>query len=230
MAPTKKGLVMRFVLFASFALMSVSTVAVAADEYSDTKSGYDSFAGLRGSLAFQNSVSAHDNMTPPNSVAAKGGVGGGGSVFWGTRLPYGFKAELELLYQYLPLSRATVNGASASLGGSAKVFAPMANVYWNLPLGDIGFHPFVGGGVGYAWNEIGVDQVVGINIPTVRNDDWRFAYNFMAGASIPMGSSTRMTAMYRWLHEDIDIACATGISCGGGLNSQSVNVGVEYDL
>jgi opacity protein-like surface antigen len=221
---------MRSILAASLALISASIAATYADEYSDTKSGYDSFTGLRGSLAFDSSVKAHANLTPPLALKANTGVGGGGSVYWGTRLPYGFKAELELLYRYLPLSNATVNGASASLGGSAKLFAPMANVYWNVPVGADDFHPFVGGGVGYAWNELGVDSVAGTSFPTIRNDDWRLAYNFMAGATIPMGTGARMSAMYRWLHEDIDIACSSGIKCGGGLNSQSVDVGFEFDL
>lgn len=221
---------MRSIITLSLALVCVSTAAFAVDEYSDTKSGYDSFTGLRGSLAFDSSLSAHADLAPPVAGKVKAGVGGGGSVYWGTRLPYGLKAELELLYRYLPLTSGTINGYSGTLGGSGKIFAPMANVYWNIPLGDIGFHPFVGGGVGYAWNELGVDEVAGTSLPTVRNDDWRLAYNFMAGASIPMGTGARMTAMYRWLHEDIDISCATGIKCGGGLNSQSVDLGFEYDL
>ncbi|MDB5733441.1 MAG: hypothetical protein JWP16_2400 [Alphaproteobacteria bacterium] len=221
---------MRFILGASLALICASTAASYADEYSDTTSGYNSVAGLRGSLAFASTVSAHDNLTPPNTLKGNTGVGGGGSVYWGTRLPYGFKAELELLYRYLPLSDATINGASGSLGGSAKLFAPMANVYWNVPIGADDFHPFIGGGVGYAWNELGVDKVGGTSFPIIHNDSWRLAYNFMAGASIPMGTGARMTAMYRWLHEDIDIACSLGTKCGGGLNSQSVDVGIEYDL
>jgi opacity protein-like surface antigen len=221
---------MRSILAVSLAFLCATTAVSYADEYSDTKSGFNSFTGLRGSLAFTNSVSVHDNSPPPTNLKIGANVGGGGSVYWGTRLPYGFKAELELLYRYLPLSDATVSGASLPLGGSGKIFAPMANVYWDLPIGADDFHPFIGGGLGYAWNEIGVDQVGTINFPTVRDDNWRLAYNFMAGASVPLGTSTRMTAMYRWLHEDIDIACTAGIKCGGGLTSQSVDLGVEFDL
>jgi len=221
---------MRSIFTATLALICASTVASHADEYSDTKSGFNSFTGLRGSLAFDSSVSAHANLTPPIGLKANAGVGGGGSVYWGTRLPYGFKAELELLYRYLPLSDATISGASTSLGGSAKLFAPMANVYWNVPVGADDFHPFIGGGIGYAWNELGVDSVADNSFPAIHNDDWRFAYNFMAGASIPMGTGTRLSAMYRWLHEDIDLGCPSGIKCGGGLNTQSVDVGFEFDL
>lgn len=210
-------------------LLCVSGVAF-ADDSSDTSS-MTGFTGLRGSLAFESSAHVHAATTPPVALKMNASVGGGASAYWGLRLPYGFRTEFELMYRYMPLSDLNVNGLSGSLGGYAQMVAPMVNAYWDIPLGDIGFQPFVGGGLGYAWNEIGVNNIAGVALPTTAHDDnWRFAYNFMAGASIPINDTSRLTGMYRWLHEDVGVYCGTTVKCGGNLNSQSVDLGIELDL
>ncbi len=87
-------------LYPAIAILAcVATAASAQDaqEYSDSKSGASGFAGLRGSLAFEGTVSAHAATTPPINVKANSSMGGGASLYWGWRLPYGFKTELELL-------------------------------------------------------------------------------------------------------------------------------------
>ena len=220
---------MRYAIPFACALLCVSATAF-ADDYSDGQTGLSGVAGLRGSLAFDSSLHVKAATTPPVALKANAKVGGGGSVYWGLKLPYGFKTEFEVLYRYLPLSSANVNGASASLGGYAQMVAPMVNAYWNVPVGDIGFQPFVGGGLGYAWNEIGVNNIAGVSFPTAHDDNWRFAYNFMAGASLPINDTSRITGMYRWLHEDIGVYCGTVTKCSGNLNSQSIDLGIEMDL
>ena len=65
---------------------------------------------------------------------------------------------------------------------------------------------------------------------TVHDDDWRFAYNLMAGVSIPASESSRFTIGYRWLHEDVGINCGTGVSCSGSLNSSSIDIGYIINL
>jgi opacity protein-like surface antigen len=215
-------------------LLCISGAAASAqpDDFSDSTSGASGMAGLRGSLAFNNTISAHDNLTPQDTVKANSHVGGGGSFYWGTRLPYGFKVELELLFRAASLDKGTVNGTTGELRGYTDMAGPMANAYWYAPVGDnlLGLHPFIGGGVGYLWNEAGLDNVAGTSFPTVRDDDWRLAYNVMVGASFALNDNSRMTAMYRWLHEDIGINCNSGIKCSGGFSSPSVDLGLEFDL
>jgi opacity protein-like surface antigen len=208
-----------------------ATAAFAADGNSDAAPG-SSYTGLRGSLAFEGSIKGKDDTTtPPTTIKAGASTGGGASVYWGWHLPYNFKTELELLYRYQPLSDISAAGSSVKLGGYAQTFAPMVNAYWTLPLSDIGVSPFVGGGVGYAWNELGVNNIAGIALPvTVHDDGWRFAYNLMAGLSVPLGKGTRLTGMYRWLHEDIGGNCATSLFCSGQTATSSIDVGFEIDL
>jgi opacity protein-like surface antigen len=214
---------MRSIITASLALLCVSTAAVAQD---DSPSYY---AGLRGSLAFEGSVNGKANVTPPVSTKASFDVGGGGSMFWGIKLPDGFSAELEMMMRYMSLSKGVVNGTSAKIDGYGEMFAPMVNAYWTAPV-DFPVKPYIGGGVGYAWNEIGINSIDTITFPTLHNDDWRFAYNAMAGIVIPAGRGSEYTIGYRWLHENVGVNCGAGVSCSGSLSSQSIDLGYVLKL
>ena len=222
---------MRIITTTALGLMLAATSAIAADGAYDGSPG-SAFTGLRGSLAFEGAINGTDKTTtPPTTIKANADTGGGASVYWGWHLPYNFKTELELLYRYQPLSNVAAAGSTASLGGYAQTFAPMANIYWTAPLPDIGVSPFVGGGVGYAWNELGINNIAGVALPaTAHDDDWRFAYNLMAGLSVPISHGARLTGMYRWLHEDISGDCTTNLFCGGHAATSSIDIGIEIDL
>jgi opacity protein-like surface antigen len=199
-----------------------STAAASAQEIT-------TYAGLRGSLAFDGSIKANANLAPPVNLKTDLNVGGGASVFWGVDLPAGFDAELELMYRYMPLGDGVVNGTAAKFGGYGQMLAPMANVYWTAPV-DFPVKPYIGAGLGYAWNEVGINSIGTTTFQTVHDDNWRFAYNLMAGVSIPASEGSRFTIGYRWLHEDIGINCGTGVNCSGSLNSSSIDVGYVINL
>lgn len=221
---------MRLIAAATMALLCVSTAVLAQDDYSDGRNGSDSFTGLRGSLDFDGHLSGKAATTPPTTIKADTGTGGGGSLYWGWRLPYGFKTELEVLYRAQPFTTATLNGTSGSLNGYADTAGPMVNLYWTPQIGDIGVRPFVGGGVGYLWNEVGVKGVAGTSFPTIHDDNWHFAYNLMAGLSLPLSASTRLTGMYRWMHENVGVNCGGAVSCSARADTSSIDLGIEMDL
>ena len=75
-----------------------------------------------------------------------------------------------------------------------------------------------------------MNNIAGVSFPTAHDDNWRFAYNFMAGASLPINDTSRITGMYRWLHEDIGVYCGTVTKCSGNLKRQSIDLGLEMDL
>jgi len=205
-------------------LLCVSTVAAVAQD-----DGLQWYSGLRGSVAFDGTINAKANTTPPDTVKINLNAGGGASVFWGFRLPQGFSTELELLYRYAPLGDGVVNGLSGSLDGYAQMIAPMVNAYWTAPV-DFPVKPYVGAGIGYGWNEVGLSGISGTSFPTVHDDGWRMAYNLMAGIVIPADDRSRFTIGYRWLHEDIGIDCSAGVSCSGNMNSSSIDLGFSLDL
>ena len=68
---------MRLFTTVSLALLCVSSAAF-ADASSPT-----SYSGLRGSLAFEGTISGHGAATPPTTVKLSTGTGGGASVYWG---------------------------------------------------------------------------------------------------------------------------------------------------
>jgi OOP family OmpA-OmpF porin len=212
---------MRLSTVLALVLLGSATAASAQD--------VTTYAGLRGSLAFDGSIKANAALAPPVNLKTDLNVGGGASVFWGVDLPAGFDAELELMYRYMPLGDGNVNGVSAKFGGYGQMFAPMANVYWTAPV-DFPIKPYIGAGLGYAWNEIGINSIGTSTFQTVHDDNWRFAYNLMAGVVIPASEGSRFTIGYRWLHEDVGINCGTGVSCSGSLNSSSIDVGYIINL
>lgn len=215
---------MRIFTTTAFAVLISATAAV-ADE------GATAYAGLRGSLAFDGTMSGTAATTPPVNLQINTNTGGGGSVYWGWHLPYGLRTELELLYRYQSLSDGSILGVSAKAGGYTESFAPMANLYWDIPVRGIGVQPFIGGGLGYGWNEIGLNNIAGTSFPALHNDSWQLAYNFMAGLSVPISDTARLTGMYRWLHQDIGANCgAAGFSCSAGFEVSSVDIGLEFDL
>jgi opacity protein-like surface antigen len=217
---------MRFIKTVSVALVCLSTAAFAQE----SGAGSNGYAGLRGSLAFEGQISGHESTTPPTTIKANTDVGGGASAYWGWHLPYGFDTELELLYRYQSLSDASINGVSGKIGGYTQTLAPIVNAYWHLPVGDIGVRPFIGGGVGYGWNETGLNSIGGVSFTAVHEDKWKLVYNAMAGISIPAGPRSRITGMYRWLHQDVGVSCGTGLSCSAGFNTSSIDIGIEFDL
>lgn len=203
----------------------ISATAATADE------GATAYAGLRGSLAFDGTMSGTVATTPPVSLNIDTHTGGGGSLYWGWHLPSGFRTELELLYRYQSLSDVSAFGVSTTVGGYTESFLPMANLYWDIPVRGIGVQPFIGGGLGYGWNETGLNNIAGTSFATAHGDNWQLAYNFMAGVSIPLGDTSRLTGMYRWLHQDIGVNCAgLGFSCSAAMEASSIDLGLEFDL
>ena len=196
-------------------------------------SGLSSFAGLRGSLAFTSKASTSVPTTPPTSLRASSDIGGG-SIYVGTRLPLGLRLELEALYRYLPINRVDLGGVTVAGSGRAHLAGPMLNLFFDLPVQDFPFRPFIGGGIGGAYVTANVADGAGGN-DYYRPSDWQFAYQVMGGAEIPLSQSSRFTAMYRWLEVNgIQGKCAASgpptLTCKSNLNSQSIDLGLEMDM
>jgi opacity protein-like surface antigen len=206
-----------------------------ADPMSSHGSGLPYFTGLRGSFAFQNNASTFTPGATPSRVQAKYNAGGGGSIYYGARLPLGLRVELEGLYRYQPLHNVSVNGApQAGATGSAQYAAPMVNLLWELPVTDeLPIQPFVGVGAGAAYTETNVND--GTNT-FLKNNNWNLAWGFMAGANVPLSQSSRLSAMYRFMQvRDVKYGCAASgavlANClKTNLNSQGVDLGLEMDL
>lgn len=217
---------MRIGIAAALVLLCTSTVAFAQDDQQESSG----FAGLRGSLAFGGSLREKASTTPAIDLKSSFGTGAGISAFWGMNLGDGFKAEFEALYRYMPLSSITLNGLKGKAGGDGNMFAPMVNAYWYAPTKDWGFQPFIGGGIGYAWDELSVSNIAGTPTSGLDENSWGLTYNGMVGVSVPAGRGSHWSLMYRYLHNDVDPGCGTGVKCSGNFSTSSIDVGYAMDL
>ena len=173
-------------------------------------------------------------MQPGCTCRAKRAMGGGGSVYVGTRLPYGLRVEAEALVRYLPLGTLNLGGVATPAHGQAWLAAPMLNLLWDLPVPDFPFRPFIGAGIGGAFTSVNLRDPTNANTYMTAHA-FAPAYQFMGGAEVPLSQSSRFTAMYRWLQVDstsgsCGIAGAATLSCKSNLNSQSIDLGLEMDI
>ena len=182
-----------------------------------------------------NNASTTVPAAPPSGLRASFDNGGGGSVYVGTRLPEGFRVELEALYRYLPVHSVNVGNTSTDsvAGGHAQMGAPMVNLLFELPVPDFPLRPFFGAGIGGAY--IAADAADNGGNDYLRTSNWNFAYQFMGGAEIPLSQSSRFTAMYRWLQVgDVNSKCgvsgAASYACKARFNTQSLDLGLEMDM
>jgi opacity protein-like surface antigen len=191
------------------------------------------YGGLRGSFAFNHSVTTY---APPAATALRAsyGNGGGGSVFLGTHLPLNLRLELEGLYRYQDISHVGVNGLTSAASGKSQTGAAMLNLFWDFPVPyDSPIQPFLGMGVGGAYN---VADAYDASNTYLRRSKWDLAYSVMAGLSMPLDETSRLTAMYRWMQtRDAGYKCATSGTAlspclDANVNSSSVDLGYQMDL
>ncbi|MEJ1970564.1 MAG: outer membrane beta-barrel protein [Rhizomicrobium sp.] len=142
-------------------------------------------------------------------------VGGNWGIDWGT-----FRTELEAAYHgntskkvahVSTLYQAATIGSPLSTFGSKSVDEPasinlnayslMANVWYDFhSVGDaIGITPYVGGGIGLAQIQIG-GKLGGINL--IEKNDFTFAWQLGAGASVPISDDVSFFADYRYFAAD----------------------------
>jgi len=194
--------------------------------------GFEPYLGLRGSIVEGNDTHA---VVAATDLRAHPSTGVGGSVYAGARLDYGFRFEGELLYRHFTLD--SLNAAGAPLparNGYTQIAAPMANVFWDPPLPNFVVQPFIGAGFGAAY----VDSHLRSGATQVfESDNWHFAYQLMAGVTLPLSSSSRLTGMYRYFRvQDAHYTCTvpgappTVAACSPDLTDQSIDLGLEFDI
>jgi OOP family OmpA-OmpF porin len=126
-------------------------------------------------------------------------------------LGYGFgngvRAEIEGSYRENEVDEISGFGGTTNGTGKARSYGVMANALYDFDLGlnfgGFSFQPYVGVGAGYVWREF--DNVrANVLGGQVRTDgtDGRFAYQAIAGASVPLTAwapGLAFTAEYRFM-------------------------------
>ncbi|MEI9889141.1 MAG: P44/Msp2 family outer membrane protein [Rhizomicrobium sp.] len=193
---------------------------------------FDAYLGLRGSIVEGNDTHA---VVAATDLRAHPSTGVGGSLYAGTALGYGFRVEGELLYRHFTLDSLYAAGAPLpGRGGYTQIAAPMANVFWDPPIPEFIVRPFLGAGFGGAY----VDSHLRSGTTQLFSaDNWHFAYQLMAGVTLPLTQSSRLTGMYRYFRvQDASYTCTVpGVppvvaACKADLTNQSIDLGLEFDI
>lgn len=210
------------------------------------------YVTLRGSLAFagKDGVTSVGAATLTDLRGAHD-VGGGAAIALGMTMPLGLRVEAEGLFRRLPETSATLGGPALGFtipaSGFRDVAAVMGNVFWDLPVGDFPVHPFVGIGGGMAYthgrlwhpNATNINLAISDPVPStvyMTNSSWRFAWQTMAGVTVPVAPGARLSAMYRYMQVNgVSGKCgnaglAPALACRGDNADHSVDLGLELDL
>ena len=143
------------------------------------------------------------------------------SLGWG--FGNGLRAEIEGSYRQNEVSDISFAGIPGlTEKGNAKSWGAMANVLYDFKLGSSlgGVTPYIGGGLGYVWQEY--DKVgirIGDNTLDFNGDGGAFAYQAILGAAYPIDQvpGLAITAEYRFLGTVSQSMSGTGRSSVAGV-------------
>jgi len=222
---------MRLVSAVAAALIAASVSATGA------LAGNAAYIGLRGSV-----VETDDGDTTSASIDYNekySDVGFAAGAFLGWVLDENFRFELAADYRSNDLDSVVITrndfdnsteGNTYKVSGHARAGAFMGNLYYDIHfLGDLGFLPWVGAGVGGTYIDYSLTQ------PTVvlaaQDNTWAFSYQLMAGVTIPLADSLSGSIGYRWFQtEDFNYVDDFGLGFKTKLTQQSIDVGLQFHL
>jgi opacity protein-like surface antigen len=146
---------------------------------------------------------------PPPAPCQATGPGGSGT--------YGFRDTFS------------TSNAFASGSGSIRTFALMANVWYDLPVE--GFTPYIGGGIGYASNEVEHGLVM-------NGTGGDFAWQLGAGVNFPLTEKMSLGVGYRYMDAgEVELVRSPALATGNLLvtdvhevKHQSVQVNLTFAL
>ena len=210
------------------------------------------YIGGAGGANFQNALSSSDGLTEIDTKTGALGLGSVGWAFGG-----GARAEIEGSYRsnsITSIQTRRTNGLLEPLSdasGDSKTYAVMANATYDIPLGSLALpvQPFVGGGIGYGWIDLGNAHGTGratFHLPennTVTapssvtfGKEGAFAYQAIVGASVPVAvlPGLEMLVEYRYFgtggtNIEVDRVAIGGNTVNGVIPSASAQSRFKTD-
>jgi len=181
-------------------------------------------------------IGATTNLVLPSTstnLKTTGGFVGLASVGYG--LGNGMRFEIEGNYR-----RGNISGATGPLvtdaTGRLQTYAVMANALFDMDIGMPWLYPYIGGGVGYAWTNLGNVILSGPATPfgaTVNSTKGNFGFQAIGGLSFPMPRvpGLSLTTEYRFFgvpgNETFAVSTGDEIKLRGQYN-HSFLLGVRY--
>ena len=159
--------------------------------------------GIGGNYLQGIDIAGSDFGGTNSSVDFHWGWAGVLSLGWG--FGNGLRAEIEGSYRQNEVSDISFAGISGiTEKGNAKTWGVMANMLYDINLGTRlgGITPYIGGGLGYVWQEYDKVSIrVGGNTLDFNGDGGAFGYQAILGAAYPIQQvpGLAVTAEYRFL-------------------------------
>lgn len=196
--------------------------------------GESAYLGLRGSFAWTEDTEADSAQTGVN-IEDTDSFGGGAAL--GYEFDNGLRIEGEFFYltsevETFEVTKDLINvpdlvGDRFDVNGDLSVAAIMANVYYDIPLDHFAFKPYVGGGIGAA--AIMADMDSGPLLVAFDETSWTFAWQVMAGVSMPIDEGIVASAGYRYFAAtETDMPDAFGDDYSFSVSSHSFDVGLRF--
>jgi outer membrane protein OmpA-like peptidoglycan-associated protein len=146
----------------------------------------------------ENDPAAHDVLIEP-----RGGFVGLGSVGYG--LGNGIRFEVEGNYREAPLPAFSTPSGSGNSGSNLHTYGVMANVLFDMDVRLPWLYPYIGGGVGYAWDKFsGQRGITATSAPVVSESfdqtQGAFAFQAIGGLAFPVPNvpGLSITTEYRF--------------------------------
>ena len=230
---------MRLVSAVAAALIAASVSATGAF------AGNAAYIGLRGSVI---ETEDGDTTSAPLDFGEKyTDIGYAAGAYLGWVLDDNFRFELAADFRSNDLDSIHMvrndfdpdtEGGSYKVGGHAQAGAFMGNLFYDIHcFGDIGFLPWVGAGVGGAYIDYNLSANIynpNTDITTVlagKDNTWAFAYQFMAGITVPLADSLSGSIGYRYFRtQDFTYTDLFGVDFQTNLTQQSIDVGLQFHL
>ena len=200
------------------------------------------FKGVYVSLGSGYDLTPDSSAAPPSAFAGSniqlqrdGGFAGLGAL--GYAFGNGFRLELEGNYRQNGLNGLTGTTLPSQTSGTLESYGLMANVMFDMDIGQPWLYPYLGGGVGYGWDRLSGAQFATAATSFSSSDtQGGFAWQAIAGLSFPVSGvpGLSVTAEYRY-HSLVGNQTFHGTSPSGSANltlgtqsDHDVLLGVRY--
>jgi len=191
------------------------------------------FRGVYVNLGAGFDLAPDVGATPPSSFAGSNiqldrndGFTGLGSL--GYAFGNGFRLELEGSYRQNGLHSLNGTYASTSASGNIDSYGVMGNLLFDMDIGKPWLYPYLGGGIGYSWDQLSSARLNQSGTSFSGNDSsGGFAYQAIAGLSFPVSGvpGLSITTEYRY-HSVVGDQTFHGSTPGGSAN---LTLGTQHD-
>lgn len=212
-------------------MAALSLLAVPSGAAAQSGDGAGFYLGASGGLNFLSDSEIDTGLGTVDNEYDGGFVLSGQAGYDSGRIwQYGsLRGELELSYRENEIDQHVLggNGLPGSTG-TASTTALMANLFHDFETGTP-LTPYVGGGIGYAWNELDNYGVTGLDV--LDDDDSGFAWQLGAGLGFAVSEQATVSLDYRYFSTSADVettAAAGSVGSDVDLDSHTVMLGLRY--